>query len=110
MPLLHKVFAQMKTDVCGFQEVSFEDYNQLNDLFKEESDYFQFHAPTQIKFNQLNHLPDQCFNIDGNAIVATSKICLESSINSHNVLHLSADRTAQMYNFTFNGLKVNRNI
>jgi len=106
--MLRDVVKKMNADVFGLQEVSFVEYNQINDLFTEENrnDYSQYKAKTQLDYARANEHKDPNFKIDGNAICVKSVIERNSEV-FHNVLHLSPVRNAQMLGFNYNGLKIN---
>jgi endonuclease/exonuclease/phosphatase family metal-dependent hydrolase len=97
----------MNFDISGFQEVSFESKNQLEEMLRE-GQYSLFFAKSQLNYAKANDIKDEKFNIDGNAI-AISETILKNSENQfeHKVLHLSAVRCAQMLSFIRNGITVN---
>jgi len=96
----------MNFDIAGFQEVSFVDYNQLNDLFESE-EYIQFNAESQLNYKKANQNEDEKFNIDGNSIVIKKgpKIISEGDVKFQ-VIHLSPVRNCCMLSIIFNGIKV----
>lgn len=104
----------MNCDIFGLQEISFKNYNQLNDLEKpnenpssdiinvnkNKKNYKQYLCESQINIKRIFENRDNEYNIDGNATL--SSILFEKDQNQnfyledHKTLHLSAERVAQM--------------
>jgi endonuclease/exonuclease/phosphatase family metal-dependent hydrolase len=109
IPLLRSAFSQMNVDVCGFQEVSFNTNNQLNDFHNKE-EYHHFMAETQLNYAKVNNVNDidDKFNIDGNAVMVKKDLVGDKDEFSHKVLHISAVRAVHMVSFVYESkLKVN---
>jgi hypothetical protein len=106
LPLLKNVINKMNFDIAGFQEVSFVEYNQLNDLF-ESDEYIQYNAQAQLNYKGLNLIEDEKFNIDGNSIVIKKgpKINSEGDVKFQ-LVHLSPVRNCCMLSIIYNGIKV----
>jgi endonuclease/exonuclease/phosphatase family metal-dependent hydrolase len=104
IPLLINTINNLNADVIGFQEVSFSDKNQLDDILREGA-YTQFLAETQLNYAKVNQHVDKEFNIDGNAIVVNLGI-IDDGVE-HKVLHISPIRCAHMVSFRRNGVNVN---
>jgi hypothetical protein len=96
----------MNVDIAGFQEVSFLEYNQLNDLFNND-EYIQYNAQTQLNYGKANSIKDEKFNIDGNSVVIKKELKIVSEDNvKFNIMHLSPVRNCCMLSILFNGIKV----
>ena len=107
LPLLINTINEMNFDVAGFQEVSFIEKNQLQDLNKNLN-YIHFESQTQLNYAKTNDIIDDKFNIDGNAFLMDKSFHnkLEEEV-THSTLHLSPIRCAHMLQFTLNDVKVN---
>jgi len=103
LPLLKNAINEMNCDIMGLQEVSFLNYNQLDDIFPTDK-YSQYNAPTQLKYGVVNKIEDKAFNIDGNSLVIRNEAQIDE-IKFH-TLHLSPVRNCCMLSIVYNGIKV----
>ena len=103
-----EIFNEINADIIGLQEVSFLEYNQINDLFTKDNikDYSQYKAKSQMDYAKANDLKDVNFIIDGNAICFKKSIESSSEVILHQVLHLSPVRNCHCLSFTFNEIRV----
>ena len=103
-----EIVSQLNPDVIGLQEVSFLEYNQLDDLFSHlnKNDYSQYSALTQMNYGKANDIKDLTFNIDGNSICFRKSFENNSEYVNHQVLHLSPVRNAHCLSFLLQGFKV----
>jgi hypothetical protein len=98
----------MNCDVIGFQEVSFVEKNQLRDIYIND-EYLEYLAEAQLNYKKVNYIPDDKFNIDGNAILLKQEMLKKVENIGHDILHISPVRTAHMLRFNFNGIEVKYN-
>lgn len=119
--MLRSTFEKMNCDIVGLQEISFLDFNQLNDLNKksfeenEQNDnlqlskinfnYNQYCCQSQINIKNVFPNYDKEFKIDGNAVMSSNYLEKGENdvlfLDDHKILHLSAERVAQMLIYKF---------
>ena len=108
MKMFPEIINKINVDVIGLQEVSFIEYNQIDDLFTKDNltNFSQFKAKSQLDYAKVNELKDPSFRIDGNAICIKKSIEVQSHILNHEVLHLSPVRNCHCLSFTLNGIRI----
>lgn len=100
LPLLLNAIEKMDFDICGFQEVSFLQKNQILELMDGKLEHFEFFfGKSQMSIKEFYNNLDPFFCIDGNCMVANRNL---ASAIKYSDLHLCPVRIAQKLSFDLN--------